>query len=47
VTFSGVDRARATELIESTLHKSRMPEPLRLAHLIAGALVRGQSHGRV
>lgn len=47
VAFAGTDPARACELIRATLRKSRMPEPLRLAHLIASAVARGQSRGRV
>jgi endonuclease V-like protein UPF0215 family len=47
VAFAGTDAAGATNLIEATLRKSRMPEPLRVAHMIAGALERGQSRGRV
>jgi len=47
MAFAGADQEHAIALIESTLHKSRMPEPLRLAHLIASALVSGQSRGRV
>jgi uncharacterized protein len=47
LAFAGTDRQHAIALIESTLHKSRMPEPLRLAHLIGSALAHGQSRGRV
>ncbi len=47
MAFAGTDREHAIALIESTLHKSRMPEPLRLAHVIASALAWGQSRGRV
>ncbi len=35
------------KLIKSTLNKARMPEPLRVAHLIGAALVQGSSHGKV
>jgi len=45
--FGGTDAPHAVALIEATLLKSRMPEPLRLAHLIASAIERGQSRGRV
>ena len=38
LAFAGTDREHAIALIEATLHKSRMPEPLRLAHLIGSAL---------
>ena len=47
LAFAGTDREHAVALIEATLRKSRMPEPLRLAHLVASALERGQSRGRV
>ena len=47
VAFAGTTPDRATALIQATLRKSRMPEPLRMAHLIASALERGQSRGRV
>ena len=47
VAFAGTDAPQADALIQATLRKSRMPEPLRLAHLIASALERGQSRGRV
>lgn len=35
------------EIILATLNKARMPEPLRVAHLIGAALVAGASHGKV
>ena len=47
LAFAGTDRKHAIALIEATLLKSRMPEPLRLAHLIGSALAHGQSRGRV
>jgi endonuclease V-like protein UPF0215 family len=47
VGFAGTTPDQATALIQATLRKSRMPEPLRMAHLIASALERGQSRGRV
>ena len=47
VAFAGTTADQATALIRATLRKSRMPEPLRMAHLIASALERGQSRGRV
>src|SRR4029453_7854247 len=33
--------------LRATLRKARLPEPLRVAHLLARALVMGQSRGRV
>ena len=34
-------------LARATLGKAQLPEPLRIAHLIAAALVSGESRGRV
>lgn len=47
VACAGTTPARAIQLAEATLRKSRLPEPLRVAHLIGAALVRGVSRGRV
>ena len=44
---AGTSREEATRLIEASRRKGEMPEPLRLAHLIASAVVRGESRGRV
>jgi len=43
---AGIDAAAAIPLIEATLAKSDLPEPLRVAHLIARAIVKGESRGR-
>lgn len=42
----GVTPAAAAQLIRDTRVQGLVPEPLRVAHLIAGALVRGVSSGR-
>jgi len=47
VAWAGADAFEARQLVQATLNKSRLPEPLRIAHLIGAALVRGQSRGRV
>ena len=47
LAFAGTSADRATALVKATLRKSRLPEPLRVAHLIGSALQRGQSRGRV
>ncbi len=47
VACAGADPEAAERLASSTLHKARGPEPLRIAHLIGAALVRGESKGRV
>jgi len=44
---AGADETHARALLASTLGHAKLPEPLRLAHLIGTALVRGQSQGRV
>jgi hypothetical protein len=44
---AGIEREAAAELVRRTLGKARLPEPLRLAHLIGSALVKGASRGRV
>ncbi|WP_456428546.1 endonuclease dU [Rhodocaloribacter sp.] len=47
VACAGTDFAHAARLVRASLHKSSLPEPLRVAHLIGAALVRGASRGRV
>jgi len=42
----GITAAQSRSVIERFAIHSRIPEPLRVAHLIAGALVAGQSRGR-
>ena len=44
---AGTTPEEATLLIDASRRKGEMPEPLRLAHLIASAVVRGESRGRV
>lgn len=47
VSAAGVAPADAASLVRATLGKARLPEPLRVAHLVARALVMGESRGRV
>ena len=42
----GLTRAEAAELLEATTLHGNLPEPLRLAHLIAGGVTTGRSSGR-
>lgn len=42
----GIENKAAEEIIKLTCTRSLVPEPLRLAHLIASALVKGESGGR-
>jgi endonuclease V-like protein UPF0215 family len=42
----GIDRDAASALLRATTLHGNIPEPLRLAHLIAGGVTLGTSHGR-
>ncbi len=44
---AGAPDREVHQLVRSCLGKSRLPEPLRVAHLIARATVAGESKGRV
>lgn len=44
--FVGMGRADAERVVKLSSTRSLIPEPLRVAHLIATALVRGESYGR-
>jgi endonuclease V-like protein UPF0215 family len=43
---AGLDPEETIALVRVSRGKSELPEPLRLAHLIAAAIVRGESRGR-
>ena len=45
VSATGIEPADAAELALGSRHKSRLPEPLRLAHLIGAAIASGESKG--
>ncbi len=45
--FEGTDFKTAKQLVLSSLQKSTMPEPLRIAHLVATAVTEGESKGNV
>ena len=47
LAHAGIDEEGALGLLRATLGKAKFPEPLRMAHLIARALVSGESRGRV
>jgi endonuclease V-like protein UPF0215 family len=44
---AGITREQAVAVIEDFAINSRIPEPLRTAHLIAGGMVQGESRHRV
>ena len=46
VAHAGASREEAQRLLGASRGKSRLPEPLRLAHLIGSAVATGQSRGR-
>jgi len=46
VAAAGIELEEAVDWIRATRLKSEIPEPLRLAHLIARALATGESRGR-
>jgi endonuclease V-like protein UPF0215 family len=46
LSVSGTSREEARALLESTRRKAALPEPLRIAHLIARAVATGESRGR-
>lgn len=47
LAHAGASREEAERLVRGCLAKSRLPEPLRIAHLIGQAIVLGESRGRV
>jgi hypothetical protein len=44
---TGIRRKDAERVVRLSSLRSLVPEPIRVAHLIATAIVRGESHGRV
>ena len=47
LAHAGVSRVEAERLLTATLGKARLPEPLRVAHLLGQAIVLRESRGRV
>jgi endonuclease V-like protein UPF0215 family len=45
-TMSGTDAETLELMLAECTVQGRLPEPLRIAHLISSAMVRGESHGR-
>ena len=46
VTYVGAKRTEVQEALSLTTVRGVLPEPLRVAHLIAAGMVRGESRGR-
>ena len=47
VQFYGLDKKKAEEIIKISATHSNIPEPLRIAHIIASGIILGESKGRV
>jgi endonuclease V-like protein UPF0215 family len=45
-TLSGMDAETFEQILVECTIQGRLPEPLRIAHLISSAMVLGESHGR-
>jgi len=43
---SGVDRTELAQLVRMSTVRGSIPEPIRIAHLVSAAFVRGESYGR-
>jgi hypothetical protein len=42
----GIDFDKAKEILKITCTRSYIPEPIRIAHIIAGGITDGESRGR-
>jgi endonuclease V-like protein UPF0215 family len=45
-TLAGMDAETLELILSDCTIQGRLPEPLRIAHLISSAMVLGESHGR-
>lgn len=45
--YAGISNEKAHDVLNISRSRSMIPEPIRVAHLIAGALKNGESKGRV
>jgi hypothetical protein len=46
VQLAGLTKDKAEEFIKLTTKNADIPEPLRIAHIIASGIVRGESYGK-
>ena len=46
INCSGISQNEAIYLIKKTTVMGNIPEPIRMAHLIATAIINGESHGK-
>ncbi len=47
IQTAGLGLDEAERLVEASLIKGNMPEPVRIAHLVASAIIHGESRGKV
>ncbi len=47
VNFKGINLTDVKNIIKKTVKMGNIPEPVRMAHLIATAIIRGESYGKV
>jgi endonuclease V-like protein UPF0215 family len=46
ISFAGSTKEEATELVKKTTVRGAIPEPIRMAHIIASGIVKGESKGK-
>jgi len=46
ITYAGTTSVEVREAVRLTTVRGVLPEPLRVAHLVAAGIVRGESRGR-
>lgn len=46
VSYAGTSEEEAVKVIRATTVKGAIPEPIRMAHIIAGGVTRGESKGK-
>lgn len=44
--ISGLELHEAQEIIDRSIKRGNFPEPVRMAHIIASGITKGESHGR-
>ncbi len=47
ISVAGIEIEEASRLIRECTVRGNIPEPIRIAHLVSSAMVRGESRGRV
>jgi len=47
IQFSGTTLEKAKEILRISITRGHIPEPIRIAHLMAGGITLGQSRGKV